>query len=94
MSVAPEGREGVFTAMASAPLFLGKFVTGNIPGYWPMCLMAHKLVCPFCLSQSLGLRIQGNPFRGQLSHVLAVKCICNHKQASLTSVVHAGIICQ
>ena len=28
MSVAPEGREGVFTAMASAPLFLGKFVTG------------------------------------------------------------------
>ena len=31
MSVAPEGREGVFTAMASAPLFLGKFVTGNVP---------------------------------------------------------------
>ena len=29
MSVAPEGREGVFTAMASAPLFLGKFVTGE-----------------------------------------------------------------
>ena len=29
MSVAPEGREGVFTAMASAPLFLGKFVTGK-----------------------------------------------------------------
>ena len=29
MSVAPEGREGVFTAMASAPLFLGKFVTGT-----------------------------------------------------------------
>lgn len=29
MSVAPEGREGVFTAMASAPLFLGKFVTGR-----------------------------------------------------------------
>lgn len=29
MSVAPEGREGVFTAMASAPLFLGKFVTGD-----------------------------------------------------------------
>lgn len=28
MSVAPEGREGVFTAMASAPLFLGKFITG------------------------------------------------------------------
>ena len=28
MSIAPEGREGVFTAMASAPLFLGKFVTG------------------------------------------------------------------
>ena len=34
MSVAPEGREGVFTAMASAPLFLGKFVTGTLP-----CLM-------------------------------------------------------
>lgn len=30
MSVAPEGREGVFTAMASAPLFLGKFVTGML----------------------------------------------------------------
>lgn len=30
MSVAPEGREGVFTAMASAPLFLGKFVTGKL----------------------------------------------------------------
>ena len=30
MSVAPEGREGVFTAMASAPLFLGKFVTGTL----------------------------------------------------------------
>lgn len=29
MSVAPEGREGIFTAMASAPLFLGKFVTGK-----------------------------------------------------------------
>lgn len=35
MSVAPEGREGVFTAMASAPLFLGKFVTGEyIVGVW------------------------------------------------------------
>ncbi|DBA82751.1 hypothetical protein WJX77_005919 [Trebouxia sp. C0004] len=33
MSVAPEGREGVFTAMASAPLFLGKFVTGTASGY-------------------------------------------------------------
>ncbi|KAA6420960.1 MAG: hypothetical protein FRX49_09101 [Trebouxia sp. A1-2] len=33
MSVAPEGREGIFTAMASAPLFLGKFVTGTASGY-------------------------------------------------------------
>ncbi|KAL3153143.1 hypothetical protein ABBQ38_012160 [Trebouxia sp. C0009 RCD-2024] len=33
MSVAPEGREGVFPAMASASLFLGKFVTGTASGY-------------------------------------------------------------
>ena len=33
MSVAPEGREGLFTAMVSAPLFLATMPTGVLSGY-------------------------------------------------------------
>ena len=42
MSVAPEGREGVFTAMASAPLFLGKFVTGVYPDHLSCCFAINQ----------------------------------------------------
>ena len=43
MSLAPEGREGIFTALASAPLFAAKLPTGDFP-LPPGCLPVLALM--------------------------------------------------
>lgn len=48
MSLAPEGREGLFTALASAPLFAAKLPTGA--GH---ALHLHTDLCVLCLAPLL-----------------------------------------
>lgn len=46
MSVAPNGREGLFTALASAPLFLAKLPTGALSGALLQRFCAGNGPCP------------------------------------------------
>jgi hypothetical protein len=46
MSLAPHGREGIFTALASAPLFAAKLPTGVHPPVLRLMISAQQLVMP------------------------------------------------
>ena len=46
MAVAPNGREGLFTALASAPLFLAKLPTGALSGALLQRFCAGNGPCP------------------------------------------------
>ncbi len=46
VSIAPEGREAVFMAIATAPMYLSKLPAGVFSGYLLQTYMAHAPVCP------------------------------------------------
>ncbi len=49
MSLAPEGREGIFTALASAPLFAAKLPTGALLHGAHMHAACSRACCPLAL---------------------------------------------
>ena len=54
MAVAPNGREGLFTALASAPLFLAKLPTGALSGALLQRFCAGNGPCPSTKKRKAG----------------------------------------